>query len=70
MPEFQPTIHAQPPVERRPCPRCGWDMMPTLSVPEGCREQLIYECTRCGDEPILRANCIDREIEEQRKCLF
>jgi predicted RNA-binding Zn-ribbon protein involved in translation (DUF1610 family) len=56
MSEAHSTVQTEDPIERHPCPRCGWNMMPTRVVPDERNEQKrTFECTRCGNETVLRA---------------
>jgi ssDNA-binding Zn-finger/Zn-ribbon topoisomerase 1 len=51
-----PTLQAKDPIARRPCPKCGKDMMISRIMPDRPGYELrTYECAGCGhDELVLR----------------
>ena len=57
IPQLQrPTIQPKHPIERYPCPKCGWYMIITRIEPdEPGYSARTFECSKCGNEAVLRA---------------
>jgi hypothetical protein len=62
MPASEPTTHVKHPTVRRPCPKCGKNMMMSRMIPDRPGYELrTLECTSCGhDEIVLRPSELNK----------
>ena len=49
-----PTLQAKDPIARRPCPKCGKDMMISRIMPDRPGYELPpFECAGCGHDELV-----------------
>jgi predicted RNA-binding Zn-ribbon protein involved in translation (DUF1610 family) len=56
MPQLQrPAIQPKHPIERYPCPKCGWYMIiPRIEPDESGYSLHTFECSKCGNSGFAR----------------